>query len=307
MSRAVFGGALVVCLAASFASAQNEEALKSAFVGKVVTLKIDMPASHKGIDLRFDKEDPFNYNEHSSRVREHDAAIRQGDRVTVTQIKVKGDMIEFQLGGGGFNWSSDKTTKSFTSTPKSSRESDLEKRIKTETDKTRKRDMQEEVDDLRRRRERLDSLERAEIEAYNREASRRDQERALHAGSRFNLRFKKNVPPGALTADGVRDYLAKWVEFGGAPSAAAPAAATASHGTVTKAPREAEAPAGLDWLRRGLLRGDVEKRLGRPRKQGSCSGGDAGDCTQLTYASGSDEVEATFVDDVLLRFTVRRR
>src|SRR5262245_14059483 len=103
MRRVVRGGALVVCLVAPGAFAQNEEALRSALVGKTVTVKIDMPASHKGIDLRFDKEEPFNYNEHSSRVREHDAAIRQGDRVTVTHIKVKGDLIEFQLGGGGFN------------------------------------------------------------------------------------------------------------------------------------------------------------------------------------------------------------
>jgi hypothetical protein len=205
-------------------------------------------------------------------------------------------LIEIHLAGGGFNWAFDKTTKTFSGSPKSSRESDLEKRIRTETDRERKRDMQDEVNDLRRRRERRDDREREEVEAYNREASLRDRDRSLRSGSRFNLRFKKKVPPGALTGDGVIDYLSRWVEFGGG---------TASRAAASQAPRDGGA--GLDWLRRGLLRPEVEKRLGRPRKQGPCRAGDAGDCTLLTYDSGADEVEGTFVDDVLVRFTVRRR
>jgi hypothetical protein len=288
----------LVCLA-PLASAQTEEALRTALLGKTVTVKIDMPASHKGVDLRFDKEEPFNISEHSSRVREHDASIREGDRVPITHVKVKDDLIEIHLAGGGFNWAFDKTTKSFSPSSKSSRESDLEKRIRTETDRERKRDMQEELNDLRHRRERRDAREREEVEAYNREASIRDRDRALRSGSRFNLRFKKKVPPGAMTAEGVIDYLTRWAEVGGSgPSrgAAGPAASSRDGGG-----------AGLDWLRRGLLRNDVEKRLGRPRRQGSCRAGDAGDCMLLTYDSGADEVEATFVDDVLTKFTVRRR
>ncbi len=291
------GAVVLVCLAAPVASAQTEEALKTALLGKTVTVKLDMPASHKGVDLRFDKEEPFNISEHSSRLREHDASIREGDRVPITHVKVKDDLIEIHLAGGGFNWAFDKTTKSFSPSSKSSRESDLEKRIRTETDRERKRDMQDELNDLRRRRERRDDREREEVEAYNREASLRDRDRSLRSGSRFNLRFKKKVPPGAMTADGVIDYLTRWADVGGS----APSRGTASQA----APRDGGA--GLDWLRRGLLRTDVEKRLGRPRKQGSCRAGDAGDCTLLTYDSGPDEVETTFVDDVLTKFTVRRR
>jgi hypothetical protein len=284
-------------LAVPAASDQNEDALRSALVGKYVTVKIDMPASHKGVDLRFDKEEPFNLGEHFARIKEFDVAIREGDRVPITYLKLKDDLIEIHLAGGGFNWTSDKTTQSFSSSSKTSRESDLEKRIKSETDRQRKRELQDELDDLRRQRERRDDRRRREVEEYNIAASERDHSKALRSGSRFNLRFKKNVPQGALTADGVLDYLTKW--------------ATTSSGS---APRGGGGPApragadNLDWLRKGLLRDDVNKRLGRARSEGSCKSGDSGsDCRVATYASGDDEVEVTYVEDVVVKFTIRRR
>lgn len=290
------GPALGLLLLASPAVAQNEEALRSGLVGKSVILKIDMPASHKGIDLRFDRDEPFNPAENASRIREHDAALREGDRISITYIKLKGDLIEVHLAGGGFNWGSDTTTKTFSPTPKTSRESDLDKRIKAETDRQRKRDLERERDDLRRDREERDSWRRRDIEEYNIRAHERDQERALRAGSRFNLRFKKRVPPAALTADGVIDYLSRWVDF----SAGAPPA----RGSVSKAPRPGDG--GSDWLRKGLLRKDVERRLGRPRSESECRGGE-NDCRLAVYADAGDEIEATFVEDVLVRFTIRRR
>src|SRR5262245_41277537 len=94
--RVAGASVVVLCLAAPLALAQTEEALRTALLGRTVLLKIDMPASHKGIDLRFDKEEPFNVSEHSSRVREHDASIRSGDRVPITHVKVKDDLIEVQ-------------------------------------------------------------------------------------------------------------------------------------------------------------------------------------------------------------------
>jgi hypothetical protein len=290
--------ALVVSLAAlPAASDQTEDALRSALVGKYVTVKIDMPASHKGVDLRFDKEQPFNMSEHFSRLKEFDSAIREGDRVPITYVKLKDDMIEIHLAGGGFNWISDKTTQSFSGSSKSSRESDLEKRIKTETDRQRKREMQDELDDLRRQRERRDDRRRREVEEYNVMASERDHNKAMRSGSRFNLRFKKNVPQGALSADGVMDYLTKW---------ASTSSGSAPRGGSNPAPRSGDDT--LDWLRKGLLRDDVNKRLGRARSEGSCKSGDSqSDCRMATYASGDDEVEVTYVEDVVVKFTIRRR
>lgn len=283
------------------AGAQNEEALRSGLVGKYVTLRIDMPASHKGIDLRFDREQPLDPAENASRIREHDAAIREGDRVQVTYVKLKDDMIEVHLAGGGFNWGSDATTKSFSATSKSSRETELEKRIKAETDRERKRELQDELDDLRRERERRDDRRRREVEEYNERAHERDQERALRSGSRFNLRFKKQVPAGALSADGVIDYLSRWVDFKG--TAAASGGGDQDRGSVRKAPR----PDDEGGLRKGMWRDEVERRFGKPRREAACRGVAELDCRLVVYDDGSDEVEATFVEDVLVRFGVRRR
>jgi hypothetical protein len=288
---------LALVAAALPAADPNEEALRAALVGKSLTVKIDMPASHKGVDLRFDKEEPFNVGEHFSRIKEFDVAIREGDRVPITYVKLKDDLIEIHLAGGGFNWISDKTTRSFSSSSKSNRESDLDKRIKNETDRQRKRDMEDERDELRRQRERRDDRNRREVEDYNRDASERDRQKALRSGSRFNLRFKKNVPAGALTGDGVLDYLTKW---------ASTSSGSAPRGGSNPPPRTSGDDLG--WLRKGLLRDDVNKRLGRARSEGSCKSGDSGsDCRLATYANGDDEVEVTYVEDVVVKFTIRRR
>ena len=292
----LFGAAVALC-ALSASGDPKEDALRAALVGKYVTVKIDMPASHRGIDLRFDKEEPFNPSEHFQRVKEFDVAIREGDRAPITYVKLKDDMIEIHLAGGGFNWISDKTTQSFSSSSKTSRESELERRIKNETDRTRKRELQDELDDLRRDRQRRDDRRRREVEEFNILAGERDRAKALRSGSRFNLRFKKNVPQGALTGDGVFDYMTKWASVGSGP-----------------APRAADNPPprsggdDLSWLRKGLLREDVNKRLGRPRSEESCKSGDSsGGCRLATYSTFGDDVEITFVEDVVVKFTMRRR
>lgn len=291
----------LLSLAASPALAQSEAALKDAFMGRQVTLRVDMPASHKGVDLRFDRAVPFDLKENSDRIREHDAALQQGDVIQVTYIKVKGDLIEFHLGGGGFNWFSDSTTKSAPTSSKTAREYDLEKEIKNETDRDRKRRLQNELDDLRRERESRNDRERRDVEDYNRRAHDRDMERALKSGSRFNLRFKKNVPADALTPEGFERYLDPWVDFSGrsgrrsASSSASSSSASASR-----------APLNRDW-RKGTPRRDMEDALGRARRERSCPGDSALDCKVLTFDDGGDEIEATFVEGVLVRFSTTRR
>jgi hypothetical protein len=198
-------------LALPAAAADEDEALRRGLEGRFVVVDVDLPASERGLDLRFDKPEPFNQSEHVGRLRQYDVAIRRGDEVQVTRVRVKGDHVEFQLEGGGFDWASQATTRTFTSTPKSSREKDLDRLIKSESDRDRKRDLEDERNDLRRERERHDDRHRREIEEYNVLAHERDVERALRSGSRINLRFKKKVPPEALTPEGLLRWLEPWV------------------------------------------------------------------------------------------------
>ena len=298
--RALAGGrgrsslAAILFLLPGAAAAQDEASLRTALEGRQLTVTIDMPASHRGVDLRFDREEPFDVSENASRIRQYDVGIPEGRRAQVTRVKVKDDLIEVHLGGGGFNWGSDTTTQTFTASSKSSRESDLDKRIRDETDASRKRELQRERDDLRRQRERRDDRRRNEVEEHNRDARERDRERSLRSGSRFNLRFRKRVLPEALTAEGMLRYLERWASASGVEPG------------VAGDPGGGEA--GRAWLHKGLSREDVEVRLGRPRRETPC--GSAADdlrCAVALYDDGPDELEATFVEDVLVRFTARGR
>ena len=271
------------------ALAQTEEALKRAFVGRAVAVRIDMPASHKGVDLRMDRETPFDSGEHSDRLRQYDVSLREGERVRVTHVKVKDDLVEFHLGGGGFNWVTESSTRTFTSSSRTSRERDLDRLIKEETDRDRRRRLERERDHLRHERERRDERERREVEEYNLMARERDHERALRSGSRFNVRFKKRVPPDALTPEGLEHYLGPWVAFDDGPT---------SPDTVGRFPAEG-APRDL---RPGMRRQEVEEVLGRPvRPVEPCE--QAGDlaCIVATYEDEEGELEVTFVEGVLVK------
>jgi hypothetical protein len=58
--------------------AQNADALQAYFSGKQVAVKIDMPGTQKGVDLRFNKPSPMDWKEYGSRVKQFGVAIRQG-------------------------------------------------------------------------------------------------------------------------------------------------------------------------------------------------------------------------------------
>ena len=92
-----------MALCTSPLSAQgNPSALANYFTGKEVVLKIDMPGTQQGVDLRFNKDNPMNWKEYSNRLKSNGVAIHKGDTARVTGVVVKDDRIEFQLDGGGF-------------------------------------------------------------------------------------------------------------------------------------------------------------------------------------------------------------
>ena len=102
-------GALVA-LAAPL-RAQNEAVLRQAFEGKVVTVKIDMPATQQGVDVYPLDQMPVDFREVAQRLKDNSTALRIGQQVMVTKVVVKKNShIEFQLGGGGYGTFGDKTS-----------------------------------------------------------------------------------------------------------------------------------------------------------------------------------------------------
>src|ERR1700677_1035791 len=93
--------AMAVC-ALPLLNAQDSDALSNYFTGKEVVLKIDMPGTQQGVDLSFNKDNPMNWKQYSSRLKANGVAIHKGDTARITGFVVKDDRIEFQLDGGGF-------------------------------------------------------------------------------------------------------------------------------------------------------------------------------------------------------------
>jgi len=178
----VFGAAL---LQAAPVAAQSEEALRRAFEGNFVVVKMDMPATHKGVDVHPDRDPDIDSSSYSDRVREFGIALREGERILVTGIKVKKKKnIEFHLAGGGYGVFGDDAGSVYVPTvDKSRREKDLEKAVKDERDPERRRRLQRELDSLRRERERENrdrAAEKRDLEERKREEI---ADRRAYAGS----------------------------------------------------------------------------------------------------------------------------
>jgi hypothetical protein len=275
----------------TLASAQDEAALKVAFERQRVTVRIDMPGSDDGVDVRVQTGIVSSINldlpRYRNDLKRYGTAIHAGDSAMVTLVKVKKDIIEFQLDGGGFGTFGDNTSTSsnIPLVEKTAREKTLENQLKTEKDADKRRSMQSELDRLRDRREfenRRIRAERERDEEIKRERVAADR---LRGGSRFNIRYKDRVPPGVHVED-VRTALAEFVDFKGA----APAA-------VNLPPLE---PARV---RKGMLRADAEKLYGRPETTSQKTLGEFTVVT-LVFLSGEQRITADFVEDVLVRYSI---
>jgi hypothetical protein len=196
-------------------AAQTEAQLRKAFEGKFVVVRMDMPATHKGVDLHTDRDPAVDFSSYSSRIREFGIALREGARVMVTGVRVKKKNVEFQLAGGGYGTFSDDSGSVYVPTvSKSRREKDLEKEIKDERDGDRRRRLQRELDMLRRDRER-ENRDR-EAEKRDLEARKQDEiaQKRLDAGSRVNVWLEDDRLSAVPSPVELRRLLAPVIDFG---------------------------------------------------------------------------------------------
>jgi len=289
---------LAVFAAAGPVMAQSEQKLQQYFEGKSVTVKMEMPGSDDGVDVYPGNTQPINFPDHAQRLKKYGTAYKRGDAALITKVKVKKDLIEFQLGGGGYGTFMDDASSDVYvgSAPKTTREKNLEKDIKNTTDAAQKKKMREELDDLRKEREREDARNQAQAEQAKQMKEQNVRQRRLEGGSRFNIRYKPVVPSEAMTPEGIIAALGEYVDFAAvsAPVAGAPTSTKASNGTPAKNSGE---------LRKGLTVDEVDSLLGRPesinqRLEGKLK------VSSSTYRKNGQVITAEFVEGVLIRYSI---
>lgn len=291
-SQGIFISALLCAVLALPTFAQNEAALQQAFEGKTVTVKIDMPATHQGIDLYPSRDRLIDFESYQRRLKQFGAALRTGDSVLITKIRVKDKNIEFQLGGGGYGTAGDDTDTSvkYTSAPKSRREKEMEEQIKNTTDPKARRRMQEDLDYERRQREREDTRNRSQAEEAAEAKKDRIARRRLEGGSRFNIWYEPRVP--AVTSSQLMELLAEYLDFGGRRDS--PRTNPAISDDV------------LLRLRKGMTRTDVLALFGSPQRTSEKGNGDTR-ILVLSYQVGERDVQIELMSDVLIRYTISSR
>jgi hypothetical protein len=289
---------IALCLLAPALHAQSEAALKERLEGRAVTVKLAMPGAEEGVDVYPATDKPLDYPRYASRLKKFGTALHSGQSAMITKIKVKSDHIEFQLDGGGYGTMGDETSSNVNvgSAPKTKRERNLEAELRRATDPARKRAIKEELDELRRDREREDARNRATVAEAEEHKKENIRDRRIEGGSRFNLRYRDGVPESALTAESVMQALAEYVDFG--------ESAVAQVSSPLNSP-EVSAPAtpASRLPRKGMLLEEADALLGTPRTTSQRAEGKLKVVTR-TYAMEGGRVTAEFVEGVLIRYTM---
>jgi hypothetical protein len=298
--RTVLVAGLAFAAVTRGAAAQDEAALRAAFEGKTIAVRIDMPATSKGVEVYPLDPTPLDFRELAQRLKDNGTAVRMGQQMMVTKVVVKGDShIEFQLGGGGYGTFGDELGNGsdvhVQSAGETKEERALRESIKNTADKGQRKRLERELDALRSERQRENA--RAQADAQQANLARETLLRAKRAesGSRFNIRYRNGIPAEALTPEGVVRALTPYVDFPGAP-----AAVSASAGVIAPV---AGASAGISGLRKGQTVREVEALLGpaalaSEAKEGSIT------ITRRTYRHDGKQVVANFVSGVLVDFSI---
>ena len=302
---------LAVPLSLSFAliavpgAAQNQALLERALEGREVTVLLEMPASHRGIDLHVQQEPEMDFSEYARRIKQHGVALRKEDRVMITAVKVNKKNIEVHLGGGGYGtWGDDSGTVSARYVGKSGRESDLEKERKRTKDAERIRDIDRELGYLRRDREREEREARREAEALAAIKQREVSVKRLDGGSRFNIWYAdKRLQQWAPTPEELVLTLSRYIAFEeegtGRGSRFDVARLTDDRGARS---RSEDVEVLATSLKRGMSQDDVHDLLGRPTRRRESTQGDLTSIVE-TWETTDSVTEVSFVGGVVVKFT----
>jgi hypothetical protein len=259
---------LAVVLAAGPALGEDYRALE----GMTVTAKLDMPASHEGVDIRPGTEVPLDLHKAADRIKQYGVAVHTGQSIMITNVVVKPHNIEVQLGGGGYGTFSDAQAAAPTISyqAETRREKDLKEQLKYTNDYWERERIRRELDDIDRQRN------RGNQRAAQMSAQQVEQMKRAAAGSRFNIRYDGTMPESATSKSGILAAMAQRTR-----------------------PQDSSVPA----LRKGLTVVQVEQILGPAAKVEDRSDG-ALEIDFREYNGDGQHVTMEFVGGVLVNYTI---
>ncbi len=180
--------------------------LQAHFAFMEVRATINLPATEDGVDVRTWMTPSVDLKRNLNRCSRHGIAVKPGGSIQVGLIKKKDKHIEFHLGAGGWEGRSPYAPQA---AAKSTDELNLEAKLRTAEGR--------EAETIRRqlahlREMRLEADKRAQ--AQFRRTLAEHKRKKVAAGSRFNIRYKKNLTPDDLTPESVMAALAPYLKFG---------------------------------------------------------------------------------------------
>ena len=204
--------------AAALGQSSREDAqarLLKEFDGKTVAIKLDMPATARGVEVDADKQNRVNPAKNQKRLKTYGTAIKSGESARVTNVRVSKDEISFELSGGGAPEGDLGSSAGQRPLPQaaSTLESRTRARLNSNPDSLH-HDAQQDRDSLKYQtaeRKHNDVREQAAYEARRQKAIEIERARRLTMGSRFVIKFDRDT--ASVTPDELRRILADVITF----------------------------------------------------------------------------------------------
>lgn len=93
---------IAMCSQLGYGQDDGEKRIRKSLVGRLVLVKMDLPAINSGIDLILDNTDvSYNAVGCNKLVKEYGVAVKNGSQARITDVRITNKGIELDLDGGG--------------------------------------------------------------------------------------------------------------------------------------------------------------------------------------------------------------
>lgn len=166
--------------------------------------------------------------------------------------------------------------------------------------------IQHDLDAERDRRARQDAANQNNAQMASQVKAQQIAQKRLAGGSRINLRWSGSIPADSHSPDAVMKLLADYVDFDPAAVSSAPPPARAEYVPAQPAPPP-PATADLSQLQRGMKLADVSTLLGQGRVVSNSVSPDGLKTQIVEYATTDSFVDVTFVEGVVVRYSINSK